>query len=127
MRTRLAIKVHQALESLRECDKLFLSDMDLKKEGVLPIDFALQLKNGAIAKKQPTGLNADMCTQTVASRGSKVTFTSASPNKKEKKKDTFLTAVEDPEGRYQSTYPTFRFAPSKALLKQMIIKATESK
>lgn len=114
------------MESLRECDKLFLSDMDLKKEGVLPIDFALQLKNGAIAKKQPTALNADMCTQTVASRGSKVTFTSASP-KKEKKKDTFLTAVEDPEARYQANYPVFRFAPAKGLLKQMIIKAAESK
>jgi hypothetical protein len=101
------MKVHQALDGLRDFDKLFFADMDLKKEGVLPLDFALQIKNGVIAKKQPTAsaaaLNLDTCTVagTVVSKGSKATFTSgaSSPSKKGKKGETFLTVVEDPEGR----------------------------
>jgi len=87
--------------------------MNLKKEGVLPLDFALQLKNGVIAKKQPGIAGGDMQTESGA-KGAKVSFSSP---KKVKNKDVFLTVVEDPEGRKQTAFPLFRFAPSKALLK----------
>jgi hypothetical protein len=35
------MKVHSGLQHLKNHDKIFFTDMDLKKEGVLPLDFAL--------------------------------------------------------------------------------------